>query len=125
VGEVESSVNQSAIVGAQVTVQGTAVDGAVRDLTGITDGTGRFSIPMVYLGSYSVTFSAAGYHGATVQVTAGVSNAPLLVQLGPVASSASGAPLSAWSYTFVALGLLGGIVVVVAFLGRRRPGRSP
>ncbi|MGA8275506.1 MAG: carboxypeptidase regulatory-like domain-containing protein [Thermoplasmata archaeon] len=125
VGEVESSVNQSAIVGAQVTVQGIAVDGAVRELTGITDGAGRFSIPMVYLGSYSVTFSATGYHGATVQVTAGVSNAPLMVQLGPVASSASGAPLSAWSYTFLALGLIGGIVVVMAFLGRRRPGRSP
>jgi hypothetical protein len=125
VGEVESSVNQSAIVGAQVTIRGTAVDGAVRALTGITDGSGRFSIPAVYLGSYTVTFSAAGYHDSSVQVTAGVSSAPLMVQLGPLATTTASPSFSAWSYTFLALALIGGIVVAVAFLGRRRSGRSP
>jgi hypothetical protein len=125
VGTVESSVNQSAIAGAQVTVRGTTVDGAVLAMSGVTDSGGRFAIPSVYLGSYTVAITATGYHGTSLSITAGVSDAPLLVQLGPLTTSGSAASLSAWSYTFLALALIGGIVVVVAYLGSRRSGRSP
>jgi hypothetical protein len=124
VGTVESSVNGSAIPGAEVTVTGTAVDGAARTISAVTDSGGRFSIPFVYDGSYTVTVTAPGYHGATTAISAGVANAPLQFALGPTQAPASGPTLAAWSYTFLALAVVGAVVVAVAWLSRRQRGAA-
>jgi len=123
-GMVESALNQSGISGAQVTVVGTAVDHASLRVatTGAADGT--FSVP-VYLGTYSVSVSAAGYRSVTVNVTLGLSHPALTIELTPLGSTSSGPSATDWGYTFVGLAVVGATVLIVAYTSRRRKKGSP
>ncbi len=123
-GLVESAVNQSAIVDAQVTVSGTAVDGHAMVMTAATDSGGRFSVPL-YFGSYTVSVTAPGYRSASVTVLAGTVNPEVTLELSPTSSPSSGPSMTDWGYTLLGLAVVGVAVVLVALLTTRRRSGVP
>ncbi|MCI4364974.1 MAG: carboxypeptidase regulatory-like domain-containing protein [Thermoplasmata archaeon] len=121
---VESAVNQSAVVSAHVTISGAAIDGAQLAKAGPVDPSGGFQFA-AYVGTYTVTVTAPGYQMAILTVTAGLTNAPLVVQLSPSSSGAHAAGLAPWSYGAIGLVLIGAAVAGVALAGRRPKKGAP
>jgi Carboxypeptidase regulatory-like domain len=122
-GQVLSASNDTPIAGAQVTVTGTASDGAPLSLPAATDGSGRFSVA-AYVGTYHVTVAAPGYHAASVTVVAGVATPAITVSLTSLTGTPSSNVMASWGYALVGLVLIGAVVVVVAVLARRK-GATP
>jgi hypothetical protein len=116
-GTVERATDQSGLVGAQVEVTGTAVDGAVLTFAATTDRSGAFAVA-AYLGTYTLTVTAPGYATTVVHVTAGVTNPPIAVELTALGAP-SGAAMSTWEYPVLGLALIAVAVAAVLLLGRR------
>jgi Carboxypeptidase regulatory-like domain len=120
-GVVVSASNDTPIAGAQVVVSGVATDGASLSMPASTDGNGRFSVP-AFVGSYTVTVTAVGYHSASDTVVAGVSTPALSIDLTPMSGSSSPSFLSSWGFAIAGLVLIGVVVGAVVLLARRKGG---
>jgi len=123
-GIVEAASNGTPLSGAHVAISGTASDGATLSMPTATDASGRFSVS-AFVGTYTVTVSASGYHSATVTVVAGVSTPAITVELTSLTGTPTPNFLASWGYAVAGLALIGVVVGVVVLIARRSRGATP